>query len=142
MPFPDQSFDTVLLMDVLEHLRDAPAALSEAARVLRPAGTLVLQVPFLYPLHDEPYDFQRWTSHGLRRTVEAHGIEVRQITHHGCPAETAAALAAIALAKGLIDAASAKHPSLVLAPLLVLAIPVLNLAGWLLGRLLPRSESE
>jgi peptidoglycan/LPS O-acetylase OafA/YrhL len=39
----------------------------------------------------------------------------------------------------VIDAAGAKHPRLRLAQVLVLAIPVLNLAGWLLGRLLPRS---
>jgi ubiquinone/menaquinone biosynthesis C-methylase UbiE len=49
LPFPDQCFDSVLLMDVLEHLRDAPKALSEAARVLKPGGTLILQVPFLVP---------------------------------------------------------------------------------------------
>lgn len=71
--------------------------------------------------------------------MAAHGIEVREITHSGNPVETAAALTAIALAKGMIDAVPAKHPSLLLAPLLVLAIPVLNLAGWFLGRLLPRS---
>ena len=140
LPFSDQCFDSVLLLDVLEHLREAPKALSEAARVLKPGGTLILQVPFLYPLHDEPYDFQRWTSHGLRRAVEKHGVEIREITHHGNPAESAAALTAIALAKGLIDAAGQKHPSLLLAPVLVPLIPILNLAGWSLGRLLPRSS--
>lgn len=139
MPFPDQCFDTVLLMDVLEHLRDAPAAMNEAVRVLRPGGTVILRVPFLYPLHDEPYDFQRWTSHGLCSAMKACGIEVREITYHGEPAETSAALIAIALAKGVIDAANTKHLSLLLAPVLLLAIPVLNLAGWLLGCVLPRS---
>ncbi|HVA92460.1 MAG TPA: class I SAM-dependent methyltransferase [Chloroflexota bacterium] len=45
LPFPDQSFNTVLLLDVLEHVaREAPV-LAEAHRVLRPGGVLVLSVP-------------------------------------------------------------------------------------------------
>ena len=140
LPFPDQCFDSVLLLDVLEHVREAPKALSEAARVLKHGGTLILQVPFMYPLHDEPYDFQRWTSHGLRRAMEQQGIELHKITSHGNPAETAAALTAIALAKGMIDAARKKHPSLLFAPVLVPLIPIVNLVGWLLGRLLPHSS--
>ena len=45
LPFPDRSFDAVLLLDVLEHLPSAEAALDEARRVLRPCGTLIVSVP-------------------------------------------------------------------------------------------------
>lgn len=44
LPFPDDSFDCVLLLDVLEHVDDR-RALAEAARVLRPAGLLLVAVP-------------------------------------------------------------------------------------------------
>jgi SAM-dependent methyltransferase len=42
LPFPDGEFDLVLSSQVIEHVVDAPAALQELARVLRPDGTLVL----------------------------------------------------------------------------------------------------
>ncbi len=44
-PFADGTFDKVLLLDVLEHLRDRQTALREAGRVLRDDGTLLLSAP-------------------------------------------------------------------------------------------------
>jgi ubiquinone/menaquinone biosynthesis C-methylase UbiE len=58
LPFPDASFDTVLCMEVLEHLEtiEFPKALSEIRRVCR--GTLVATVPYQEPeplwWHDRP----------------------------------------------------------------------------------------
>ena len=46
LPFADGAFDAVFLLDVLEHLPDEAPALSEAERVLRPGGTLILSVPY------------------------------------------------------------------------------------------------
>ncbi len=45
LPLADQSFDGVLLLDVLEHVSDQQAVLREIQRVLKPGGTLVLSVP-------------------------------------------------------------------------------------------------
>lgn len=50
IPLPDRSFDGALFLDVLEHLPDERGALHEAARLLRPGGTLVLSVPHKGPL--------------------------------------------------------------------------------------------
>ena len=50
LPAPDGCADAVLLLDVLEHLPDAAAAIAEAHRVLRPGGELVLSVPHAGPL--------------------------------------------------------------------------------------------
>jgi SAM-dependent methyltransferase len=45
LPFPDEHLDTILLLEVLEHLVDDGAALREMSRVLRPGGRLVVSVP-------------------------------------------------------------------------------------------------
>ncbi|HBH04902.1 MAG: hypothetical protein A2X36_05015 [Elusimicrobia bacterium GWA2_69_24] len=45
LPFGDAGFDTVLCMDLLEHVHARQAVLTEIRRVLRPGGALLLAVP-------------------------------------------------------------------------------------------------
>ena len=66
MPFPDNSFDAVFLIEVLEHVHNPPKALSEIYRVLKPGGNLIFSVPFIFPLHDRPGDYFRYTKYGLK----------------------------------------------------------------------------
>ncbi|HUG64317.1 MAG TPA: class I SAM-dependent methyltransferase [Gaiellaceae bacterium] len=55
LPFEDESFDSVLMSEVLEHLRDDDAGLREALRVLRPGGVLAISVPHArYPFWWDP----------------------------------------------------------------------------------------
>jgi SAM-dependent methyltransferase len=62
----DQEFDVVLCMYVLEHVFDLRAAVENMRRALRPGGKVLIAVPHLYPYHDEPIDFWRFTEHSLR----------------------------------------------------------------------------
>lgn len=62
----DGEFDAVLCANVLEHVAEPAAAVAGIARALRPGGVTLVTVPFIYPLHDEPIDFWRFTEHGLR----------------------------------------------------------------------------
>ena len=140
LPLAEESIDTALIMDVLEHLLEPDVALEEIRRTLKPAGVIIVQVPFLYPLHDEPYDFQRWTIHGLKLLLRRHKVSIIEETSQGQPLDCAAALAAIAIAKGVVDAASRPTFAILLAPLLLISIPLVNLTGWLFARLLPRSS--
>ena len=112
----------------------------EATRVLRSGGQLILQTPFLYPLHDIPHDFQRWTLPGLEALVQRQGLAVTEQRVFGKPCETAAALTAISLAKGILDSVAHRSPMLLLIPLLVVGIPLVNLFGWLFARLLPADD--
>ncbi len=140
LPIAGDSIDTVVLLDVLEHLDRAELAVGEAARVLRDDGKCLIHVPFLYPLHDLPHDYQRWTAAGIGRLLCRNGLEPSEITATMHPLEVSAGLLAIALADSVIRAARAASPALLLAPLLLLAILPVNLAGWALGGLMPRSE--
>ena len=49
LPYPDESFDSVIASEVLEHIPDDDAAIAELSRVLRPGGTLVVTVPRWLP---------------------------------------------------------------------------------------------
>ncbi len=80
LPFKPGEFDTVLCTQMLEHVSDPARVLGEAARVLRPGGMLILTAPMVWPLHEEPYDFFRYTQHGLRHLLQSAGFElVREI---------------------------------------------------------------
>jgi ubiquinone/menaquinone biosynthesis C-methylase UbiE len=74
LPVADASVDHVLLTEVLEHCPDAGGVLREAFRVLRPGGRVFLTVPFLWPLHDSPYDEQRFTPFALTRLLADAGF--------------------------------------------------------------------
>lgn len=137
LPLQDATFDTVVLLEVLEHLRRPGEALREAARVVRPQGRVLLSLPFLYPVHDAPHDYQRLTIHGLIRDVEAAGLKVERVAPALGSLETAGLMACLALggtAAALIERRDAR---LVLLPLLALAIPFVNFTAWIAARLLP-----
>ena len=56
LPLRRDSLDTVLALELLEHLPDPDKFVVEVARVLRPSGIFILSVPFLEPIHEEPRD--------------------------------------------------------------------------------------
>jgi SAM-dependent methyltransferase len=75
LPVDDCRFDAVVCSQVLEHVPNPEASLRELHRVLRIGGTLWLSAPFVWPLHEQPYDFFRYSSHGLRALLTAVGFE-------------------------------------------------------------------
>lgn len=65
LPFRDGSFDGVLCLNVLEHVKDPFRVAREIARVLKPGGELYCVVPFLQPVHAYPHHYYNMTSQGL-----------------------------------------------------------------------------
>lgn len=76
IPAEDESLDAILCTEVLEHAVDPAALVAEMFRVLRSGGRLCITVPFIWGLHELPYDFRRFTPNGLARLVEAAGFSV------------------------------------------------------------------
>lgn len=134
LPVRDGAADTILLLDVLEHLPAPDACLAELHRVLAPGGCVVVQVPFLYPVHDAPLDFGRWTEFGLRRLLEGHGFEIVEATHFPGPAETGAMLLAIGLARHVLAWAEQRRGWALLGLALPVVVAALNLGSWLVAR--------
>jgi SAM-dependent methyltransferase len=75
-PLADAAFDGVLCSQVFEHVFAPEAFLGEIHRVLRPGGHLLLTVPFAWDEHEQPRDFARYSSFGLRALLERAGFEV------------------------------------------------------------------
>jgi SAM-dependent methyltransferase len=132
LPIADNSIDTVLLLDVLEHLTHPDQCLCEIARVIKPGGTVILKVPFLYPLHDEPLDFQRWTCYGLRQLAHRYGFSIRQDIQLGRSFETVGLLTNLAISKAVLRWMRKRSVLLILAVIAPLIILSVNLLGWLL----------
>ena len=70
IPLENDSVDTAFSTEVLEHCPNPQGVLTEIHRVLKPGGGLFLTVPFLWPLHDTPHDFYRYTPFGLKHLLE------------------------------------------------------------------------
>jgi SAM-dependent methyltransferase len=92
LPFGDETLDSVLCTEVLEHLERPAGCLRELHRVLRPGGMVVVSAPFLWHLHELPRDFHRFTQYGLRSLLTDSGFTVLSVRTIGgvgsCLAET------------------------------------------------------
>jgi SAM-dependent methyltransferase len=72
----DQSYDSAICFSVLEHIPQPARALAEINRILKPQGVLLLTVPLIARLHEEPHDYFRFTRHGMRFLLENAGFSV------------------------------------------------------------------
>lgn len=65
VPLVDASVDTITANAVIEHVSDPVRLVSEMRRVLRPGGYAQLMIPFVFPFHAYPADYQRYTERGI-----------------------------------------------------------------------------
>jgi SAM-dependent methyltransferase len=83
IPYDAGAFDTIILSDVLEHLPEPINCWREMNRLLANGGKVLLNVPFYYPLHEEPFDFYRYTEFALHRFAESSHFEVVELVPLG-----------------------------------------------------------
>jgi SAM-dependent methyltransferase len=85
MPFPDNHFDGIVALDVLEHIDDHEGAAREIQRVLKPGGTLVVTVPAyqsLWSRHDVALHHQRrYRAPQMKALLERAGFSVERCTY-------------------------------------------------------------
>lgn len=80
---PTASYDAALCLEVLEHVPRPSEAIREIYRILRPGGILILSVPHLSRLHDEPHDYFRFTAHGICYLLNECGFDILEIVVKG-----------------------------------------------------------
>lgn len=135
LPFCDGCFDSVVCLEVLEHVVDPGRVVMEIARVLRSGGRAWISMPFLYPLHDAPFDFQRFTEYGLRREAERAGLNVASLRKSGHAIRAAGLLMCLAIAGGIYTRQGWSRWMLM--PLASGGVLVINVVAWLASLLWP-----
>jgi SAM-dependent methyltransferase len=75
-PFNSGSFDSAVCNQVLEHIFNPDTFLNEINRILKTGGRLLLTVPFVWDEHEQPYDYARYSSFGLKHLLNAKGFKV------------------------------------------------------------------
>lgn len=133
-PFPDNSFDSILCSQVLEHVFNPAEFLQEVMRVLKPHGKILISIPFVWDEHEQPHDFARYSSFGLRFLLESNGFILLRHEKLGANASTLFQLVNVYLYK-----ISLKWPRLVRYGLRVTVMAFFSCAGLVAGWILPRN---
>lgn len=78
LPFRADSFPLILFTEVLEHTIEPQRVVNELKRVLRPGGRVLLTTRFMFPLHDVPGDYYRFTDRALEHLFRGwSSVEIR-----------------------------------------------------------------
>lgn len=83
IPLMNQSFDLIFSTQTIEHVGLHDKMISEAYRLIKPGGVFILSGPMYWPLHEEPYDFFRFTKFGFKLSLERAGFSVVEVLANG-----------------------------------------------------------
>lgn len=83
IPVKNESIDTVLLLQVLEHLAEPGKVISEINRILKGRGILILSTRQLYPVHGIPFDFYRFTKYSLEYLLLKNNFVIEELKAEG-----------------------------------------------------------
>jgi SAM-dependent methyltransferase len=79
LPIADRVADTVVCFQTLEHLCEPQQLLCEAFRIMKPGAKIMVTVPFMWHVHEPPYDFFRYTQYGLEFLLKKAGFKDIQV---------------------------------------------------------------
>jgi len=133
-PIDGAAYDAVLCTQVLEHAEDFEHVLSEIHRVLKPAGDLVVTVPFIYNMHDARHDYRRFTVQGVRQLFHDR-YEILELKGQGGVGSTVGLLLLNWIDATLNLSKVGRLLKGLLLPLWLLVSAVVNLCGWMVDSL-------
>ncbi|MCC6186276.1 MAG: class I SAM-dependent methyltransferase [Chitinophagaceae bacterium] len=83
IPMENETVDSIMLTEVLEHCPEPQKVLRDINRVLKTDGTVVFSVPFLWYLHESPWDFYRYTPFAIKKMFEDNGFIFEKLETYG-----------------------------------------------------------
>lgn len=137
IPFDNEYFDSVFTSQVLEHVFNIEDILIEINRVMKPKGVIILTLPFVWPEHEIPYDFARYTSFGIKHLLNKNGFKIISQKK----STTAVAMIVQTWNDFLINSVFPSKPKLLAIILKYAIIPPFTIIGIILSKILPDNNS-
>ncbi len=75
-PFKNETYDSIICNQTLEHVFNPDEFLEETNRVIKRGGKILLTIPFVWDEHSQPYDYARYSSFGLAHLMKNHSFKI------------------------------------------------------------------
>ena len=122
------SIDAIVMASVIEHVQRPFDAAREIDRILKPGGSALFIIPFMFPIHDRPHDYFRFTEYGVRHLF-AH-MDIADMR----PRDNWLEALLLAAARIAYEPGKASRMGIVIVPLCALLFPLaslIRLGPWL-----------
>lgn len=135
-PVAASSYDAVICTQVLEHVSDLDATLSEIDRILKPGGAVLVTVPFIYNVHVQggTKDYRRFSHHGIR-LLFSDGYDVLEVRPEGGIGSTLGMLLLNWIDDCTNGTTLTRFMKGLLLPVWILLCILVNIVGWFMNRL-------
>ncbi len=127
LPYADNSVDTFLLMNVLEHIYHYQHILKELRRTVSTDGHIIAVIPFLVAYHPDPHDYWRYSEETLRNIFAEAGLSVVELKPFG---------------RGVVVAAFSQFEIILPRVVKILVVPLVLGLDWIVMRLVKRAQTK
>jgi len=134
-PFKKSEFHSVIISQVLEHVFNPDEFLNEVNRVMKTNGVLIITAPFVWDEHEQPFDYARYSSFGIKHLLAKHGFEVETVRKSVNDVSLFAQLINCYLYR------QTEHNKLLRRLTTVFVMSFVTMVGIILGKLLPKNNN-
>lgn len=134
-PFTNESYDSIILNEVIEHVFNPDELLQEIRRIMKPEATMMITLPFVWDEHEQPYDYARYSSFGIKHLLQKNGFKV-EVLEKSCPNFGVI----FQLVNGYIYKITKKLPLIFRMLFILLLCFPFTILGLILGSLLPNNN--
>ncbi len=137
-PFSNAEFDSIICNEVLEHVFNPKEFLSEMNRVLKSGGLLLMTVPFVWDEHEQPYDYARYSSFGLKHLIEENGFKIIEQRKSADDISVIFQLINVFIYKKILG--KAVRPKRIKRIMIRSLCSIFNIMGFVLIKILPKNQ--